>query len=140
MRTAPLVTAALVAAVFAASAVAKLPPPTEEAKAKAAEAAAKTAWADKVGAYKLCLAQDRAVQNYRASAKTTGAILPATPSAPTAGCMDPGPYVATQVTPAANKPLEASGAHSPSGMAVSPPSQKANAAEIAGGVKKPAPN
>lgn len=140
MRTAPLITAALVAAVFAASALAKLPPPTEADKAKAAEAAAKTAWADKVGAYKTCLAQDRAVQNYRSNAKTTGAVLPATASAPTPGCVDPGPYAATPITPPANKPLEASGAHSPPGAAVSPPSQKANAAEIAGGVKKPAPN
>ena len=37
-----------------APALAKLPPPSDEAKAKAAEAAAKAAWSDKVGAYQLC--------------------------------------------------------------------------------------
>ena len=128
----------LIAVLVAAPAFAKLPPASEADKAKAAAAAAKTAWTDKVGAYQTCLAQDRAVANFRASAKTTGAILPATPSGPTTACVNPGPYV--EVTPQANKPLEASGAHSPPGAAVSPPSGKANAAEIAGGVKKPAPN
>ena len=50
---------------------------------------------------------------------------------PTPACADPGPYVA-QVTPAASKPLEASGAHSPPGMATSPPSNKATSAEMTG--------
>ena len=40
--------AALIAALFVTPVCAKLPPPTEENKAKAAEAAAKTAWSDKV--------------------------------------------------------------------------------------------
>ena len=40
--------AALIAALFVTPVCAKLPPPTEEDKAKAAEAAAKTAWSDKV--------------------------------------------------------------------------------------------
>ena len=44
MRLAP----ALIAALFVTPVCAKLPPPTEENKAKAAEAAAKTAWSDKV--------------------------------------------------------------------------------------------
>ncbi len=42
-----------------AGAFAKLPPLSDDAKAKAAEAAAKTAHADKVGAYKLCQSMDK---------------------------------------------------------------------------------
>ncbi|MEO8204355.1 MAG: hypothetical protein ABI630_10845 [Betaproteobacteria bacterium] len=151
MRIVALLNAATLAALSAAVVVpafAKLPPPSPEAQAKAAETAAKSAWTDKVGAYKVCLAQDRAVQSYRAGNKGTtqaAAIVPgaantgmvSTPAVAMATCMDPGPFT---YTPAANKPLEASGAHSPPGAAVSPPSSKANAAEIAGGVKKPAPN
>ena len=49
----------LLAALIAASAFAKLPPPTDEAKLIAAEGAAKAAWADKVGAYQLCNTTDR---------------------------------------------------------------------------------
>ena len=125
--------AALIAATFAASVFAKLPPPTEEDKAKAAEAAAKAAWTEKVGLYQLCLAMDRTAAAYRKSLKAAGKDVPV-PVA-TAPCADAGPYVST-IAPAAPKPLEASGAHSPPAMAVSPPSTKATAAEIAGGPKK----
>ena len=47
------------------AAVAKLPPPDEAAKAKAAEAAAKSAWQAKVDAFQLCKAQDRVVAAYK---------------------------------------------------------------------------
>ena len=117
------------------SAFAKLPPPTEEAKAKAAEAAAKAAWSDKVGLYQLCLSMDRTVAAYRKNAKAEG--KPVAPGVATAACADPGPYVAqSEITPASSKPIEASGAHSPAGTTVSPPSTKATSAEIADGVKK----
>jgi hypothetical protein len=129
MRVAP----ALIAAMFATSVLAKLPPPTDEVKAKAAETTAKTAWSDKVGLYQLCLSMDRTADAYRKSVKAAGKAVPV-PVA-TAPCADPGPYVSLD-PPGAAKPLEASGAHSPPGMAVSPPSTKATAAEIAGGVKK----
>ena len=43
-------------------AYAKLPPPSEEAKAKAAEAKAKADHGDKVGAYKLCLADRKSTR------------------------------------------------------------------------------
>lgn len=49
---------ALLAAIFVTPVSAKLPPPTDENKTKAAEAAAKAAWTDKVGVYQLCLAMD----------------------------------------------------------------------------------
>ncbi|HMS04841.1 MAG TPA: hypothetical protein PKD73_03485 [Burkholderiaceae bacterium] len=45
----------------AGGALAKLPPLDEAAKAKAAEAAAKAAWAAKADAFQLCRAQDRLV-------------------------------------------------------------------------------
>lgn len=137
MRSAPVLPAALFSALAAATALAKLPPPTEEAKAAAAETAAKNAWSEKVGAYKTCLAQDRAVQAYQKNPNVTVKTAPSTKPVPS--CVDPGPYVSATTSPA-NKPLEASGAHSPAGLATSPPSNKATAADIAGGVKKPAPN
>ena len=75
------------------AASAKLPPLSAEAKAKADEAAARTAWQGKVDAYKLCQAQDRVAARYRAS-------VPAGRPAPgevvgTPACTDPGPFVYT---------------------------------------------
>ena len=52
-----------------ACAFAKLPPLSDDAKAKAAEAAAKTAYADKVGAYKLCQSMDKVAATYLADAR-----------------------------------------------------------------------
>ena len=121
--------AALTAALLANVSLAKLPPLTDEAKAKAAETAAKSAWTDKVGLYKLCQTMDRLAASYRAS--PAGAAAPASAPEATPPCTDPGPYVAQATAPAA-KPLEASGAHSPTEMATSPPSSKATSAEITG--------
>jgi len=133
MRIAPF----LIAALIAVPAFAKLPAPTEAAKAKAAEEAAKTAWAEKVGAYKTCLAGDRAAENFRKNAAADKRIIPEpTPGVPK--CTDPGPYVSTMAD--ASKPLEASGAHSPPAIANTPPSSNTTTAEMNGGVKKPSPN
>ena len=121
------IVAALVSSLFASAVIAKLPPLSDEAKAKAAEAANKAAWTDKVGAFQLCKSMDKVASSYRAGA----AGKAASGADPTPACADPGPYVA-QVTPAASKPLEASGAHSPPGMATSPPSNKATSAEMTG--------
>ena len=123
--------AALVAAMLQpASALAKLPAPSDEAKAKAAEAAAKTAWTDKIGAYQLCRAQDRVVAYYRKGAVAAGKEAPAALETP--ACADPGAFVAPVATP----PLEAAGAHSPPATATAPPSSKATAAELQGQPKK----
>lgn len=122
-----IIAAAATSLVFG-MALAKLPAQTDEEKAKAAETASKAAWTDKVGAYKMCLSMDRVVAAYRASPAGKAASGPAVAAPP---CTDPGPYVST-VTPAASKPLEASGAHSPPGTATSPPSTKATSAEITG--------
>ena len=73
---------------LSASAFAKLPPPSDEAKAKAAEAAAKTAHAGKVDAYLLCKSIDRVAAHVQ---KTNKAKM-GKPEA-TAACVDPGPYV-----------------------------------------------
>ncbi len=98
---------------WATLASAKLPAPSPEAAAKAAEASAKAAWAGKVDAYKLCLAQDRVAAQYR---QANPAAKPATVTG--AACADPGPFA---YTPPEAKPLEAAGAHSPPGTASSPP-------------------
>ncbi len=122
----------LIASLIATAAFAKLPPPTDDEKAKAVEAAAKSAWSDKVGLYQLCLAQDKTAAAYRKSAAQAGQSIGVPVATP--ACSDPGAYVSASA-PAA-KPLEASGAHSPPGMATSPPGSKATAAEIKGTAKK----
>jgi len=144
----PFITASLaLGAVLlgAAQVSAKLPPPSEEAKAKAAETAAKAAWTDKVGAYQLCLSMDKVAARYLADAVKAGKAVQPTPTPP---CTDPGPFAhtapaapaatapATTPTPPGSKPLEAAGAHSPPGNVVSPPSTKTPAAEQAS-AKKP---
>jgi hypothetical protein len=148
-----LLTAALWA--VCGMAVAKLPPPDDAAKAKAAEASAKAAWQAKVEGYQLCKAQDKVAARYaKAGAKTVAAkdvkpvaaastaasaAAPAAPAAPAASgtpvastppppCQDPGPFAYNQPE---QKPLETSGAHSPTGTAASPPSVKSNSAEMA---------
>ena len=111
--------ACLAGAVLASASWAKLPPPAEptpEAKAKAAETAARTAWTGKMDAYKLCVSQDRAAEKYRASAAAAGKQAPAAVATPP--CSDPGPFA--YVPPEAAKPLEAAGAHSPATPATSP--------------------
>ena len=107
-------------------ALAKLPALSDEAKAKAAEAAAKTAWTGKVDSYQLCKSQDKVAASYYKSAKAAGKETKAPVSALPA-CTDPGAFVYTVAAPAAAasaqaKPLEAAGAHSPPATAVSPPS------------------
>jgi hypothetical protein len=73
------------------TAYAKLPAPSDEAKAKAAEASAKTAWNDKVGAYKLCLWQDKVAARYYSDAKR--ANKETKPAVATTACADPGAFV-----------------------------------------------
>ena len=96
---------AALAAVLAPVALAKLPPLSDEAKAKAAEAAAKTAWSGKVDAYQLCRAQDRVAAFFFKSAKAAG--KEARPPVETPACVDPGPFVYTPVAAAAPAPAPA---------------------------------
>jgi hypothetical protein len=76
----------------AAMVSAKLPPLSDEAKAKAADAAAKTAYTDKVAAYKLCKSMEKVAADYHAAAKKAGKATQ--PPATTPPCTDPGPFVA----------------------------------------------
>lgn len=84
--------ALFVGMLFAGIATAKLPPPSDEAKAKADEAKAKTAWGDKTASYKLCLAQGKTVAYYLKTKAPTGK-----PVEGLSACADPGPYVAAPV-------------------------------------------
>ncbi len=113
-------------------ALAKLPPPSDAEKAKAAENAAKAAWAGKVDSYKLCQSQDKVAALYQASAKAAGKEVKA--AAQTPPCSDPGAFVAAPVEAA--KPIEAAGAHSPTATAASPPSTK-QADAVVNPAKKP---
>ena len=66
------------------AALAKLPAPSDEAKAKAAETAAKTAWSGKVDGFLLCKSQDKTAAYYYKTATSTK------PAAAMPPCADPG--------------------------------------------------
>ncbi|NLF54828.1 MAG: hypothetical protein GX576_10640 [Thauera phenolivorans] len=118
----------LLTAMFCASVMAAQPPIDEAAKAKAAEAAARKAWAAKVDAYQLCKSQDAVAARYFADMARAGKQVP--PPVATAECADPGPFAAE--TP----PLEAAGAHSPPADAAQPPSSQVPEAKLENGAKK----
>lgn len=87
----------MAALMVAATAHAKLPAPaplSEEAKAKAAEAAAKTAHNAKLEAYRLCRYMDIAAANHFKTVAAMGKPAP-TPAANAPACADPGPFVYT---------------------------------------------
>jgi hypothetical protein len=95
--------AALLTALAAPLAAAKLPPLSDDAKAKAAEAAAKTAHGNKVADFQLCKAMDKAAAKYHAAVKASGKEVKVTETPP---CADPGAFVATPppAAPAASAP------------------------------------
>lgn len=80
------------------TAFAKLPPPNDEAKAKAAEAAAKTTHTAKVDGYLLCKSQDKVAAHVQRTNKAKAGKPIATPP-----CADPGKFVYTppEATPTA---------------------------------------
>ena len=88
-------------ALAASAALAKIPAPvlTDEAKAKAAEAAAKTAYGGKVANFQLCKSMDRTAARYYAEAKKAGKAVK--PAADTGACADPGAFVYPATAPAA---------------------------------------
>ena len=106
----PLVT--IVASIGAGIALAKLPPPSDEAKAKAVETAAKAAWSDKMAAYKLCKSMDKVAADYYADAKKTGKQVKAALATPP--CTDPGPY---STSPPAKSPENAASPTAPTSQA-----------------------
>lgn len=85
-----------------AGAFAKLPPLSDDAKAKADEAKAKTAHGDKVAAYKLCQSMDKVAATYIADAKKAGKDVKPVATPP---CTDPGPFAAA--APGAKPPATA---------------------------------
>lgn len=92
--------ALMLLAVTSTAALAKLPPLSDEAKAQAAEAAAKAAHGAKVENFLLCKSQDRAAAHYFKTAKAAGKEVK--PGAALPPCADPGAYVpATAQAPAA---------------------------------------
>ena len=96
------------ATLFSLSALAKLPAPSDEAKAKAAEAAAKTAHGNKVADFQLCKSREKVAAHYYKTAKASG--KPTNPPVATPACADPGPYVAAApAAPAAVAAAPASG-------------------------------
>ncbi len=84
------------------SAAAKLPPLSDEAKAKAAEAAAKTAHGNKVADFQLCKSREKVAAHYY---KTQGKGKPA--PTPTPACVDPGAYKPAEPTTASAAPAAA---------------------------------
>ena len=93
----------VLASLFSASAMAKLPALSDEAKAKAAEAAAKTAHGNKVADFQLCKSREKVAAHYYKTAKASGKQT--TPPVATPPCADPGPFVAA--APAAAAPAVA---------------------------------
>jgi hypothetical protein len=97
---------------LSAPAFAKLPPPSDEAKAKAAEATAKTAHTAKADGYLLCKSQDKVAAHVQRTNKAKAGKPIATPP-----CADPGKFV---YTPPEAAPTSATPATAPA----TPPSKK----------------
>jgi hypothetical protein len=95
---------------LSATAFAKLPAPSDEAKAKAAEAAAKTAHAGKVDGYLLCKSQDKVAAHVQKTNKAKAGKPVATPP-----CADPGKFVYTP--PEAAAPVAGASAAAPAAPA-----------------------
>jgi hypothetical protein len=109
---------ALSLAALGVSAFAKLPPPSDEAKAKAAEAAAKTAHTGKVDAYLLCKSQDKVAAHVQRTNKAKAGKPAATPP-----CADPGKFVYTppEATPTAAAPATAAPGAAPAAAPATAP-------------------
>ena len=86
----------LSALVISFGAAAKLPALSEEAKAKAAEAAAKTAHGNKVADFQLCKSREKVAAHYYKTNGKGKAAPTATPA-----CVDPGAYKPAETTAAA---------------------------------------
>ena len=99
MKSIPVLAAFVILSCGAGVALAKLPAPSDEAKAKAAEAGAKSAQAGKVAGYQLCKVQDKVAADYLARAKKEG-MATKVPVA-TAACADPGAAAPMAAAPAA---------------------------------------
>lgn len=108
----------LAAAACTGLAFAKLPPLSDDAKAKAAEAAAKAAHGNKVADFQLCKSMNRTAAVFFADAKKANKEVKAPTATP--DCVDPGAFVypppAAGAAPAAPAPAPAA-APAPAGKA-----------------------
>jgi hypothetical protein len=106
---------------LSASAFAKLPPPNDEAKAKAAETAAKTAHTAKADGYLLCKAQDKVAAHVQRTNKSKAGKPIATPP-----CADPGKFVYTppEATPAGGAAPVVAPTASPAPASTAAPAKK----------------
>ena len=105
----PIVT--LIALMLSSAGVlAKLPAPvlSDEAKAKAAEASAKTAHGGKVADFQLCKSMDRVAVRYQAEAKKAVRDVKAPTATP--ACADPGAFAFPPPAAAATAAVTASAA------------------------------
>jgi hypothetical protein len=103
----------------------KLPAPApldDAGKAKAAEAAAKTAWSGKVDAYQLCMSMEKSAANYVKTATAAGK----TPKAATATppCADPGAFAFTSGAAAAPTAAAPAAPAAPAAAAPAAPAKK----------------
>lgn len=117
-----------VAAAYAKSSGKPVPAP---AKAAASAKPAASAAAKPAASMAAAKPASAAVAAAKPASGASAAAAPAgTPVAfaPPPACADPGPFAYNQP---AQKPLETSGAHSPAGTAASPPSVKADSAQMA---------
>ena len=103
-RLALVIACALAAGLATSVALAKLPALSDDAKAKAAEAAAKTAHGDKVAGFQLCKSMNRTAAFYFTEAKKANKEVKAATATP--DCVDPGAFVypPPAVAPAAAAP------------------------------------
>jgi hypothetical protein len=125
---AALTVCAALSVLASTSALAKLPAPNDEAKAKAAEAAAKTAHTNKVASYQLCKSMDAVAASYQAKAKQEGKAVKEPTK--TDACADPGPFVYAPPAPA-SAPAGAAPAAATSATAAAAPAASAAAAKPA---------
>jgi hypothetical protein len=98
MKTLACALAAALILLGSTLALAKLPAPSDEAKAKAAEAAAKTAWSNQVANFQLCKSMDQVAAAYLAQARKAGTAT--RPPVATPACADPGAFVYVPPAPA----------------------------------------
>lgn len=111
---------------LAGGATAKLPAPSEEAKAKAEEAKAKADHGNKVAAYQLCKSMNAVAEKYVKEQKAKGIAVNPTE---TPVCADPGPFVPpgpqaaapAPAAPAAAAPAKPAEAPKPAAAAASAP-------------------
>ena len=139
--------AGVLAAACAAS-LAKIPAPVldDAAKAKAAEAAAKTAWQGKLDAYKVCKVQDQVAAFYRSHVGSgvgkdvkPAALATAMNAAAAPGSALAAASSASSTAPASVPAVAAASASVPAGMVAAKPSVAGGTAAAAAGPATPTP-